>query len=709
MPLPSPNLDDLRFQRDLVDEARRRIIHYCPEWTEYNLSDPGITLIELFAWMTELITYRLNQVPEKNYVHFLELLGMQRQAASSARADLTFWLSVSLPISPENESPVIIPAGIEVLSRRVGEEEQVTFTTDRQLTIVPPRLTQLRRAEDFHKNYLPRLGIETFYTFNRTKPEPGDTFYLGFDEQRDISGHILQLTFDCQRTQAVGVRREDPPWVWECSVGNDVWEEVMPSIRQGEKDTTGGLNNPHGSLVLYLPLDMQPDQVYGRSGYWVRCRIEQRRPEQGMYSESPRVVDVAAHTLGATVPATHAVIVRDELLGRSNGDPGQTFPLEYAPILTLIEGETIEVEEKRHGEIAPVPWQFVADFAQSERFDRHFTVDTASGEVRFGPAVRQPDGMVRQYGRVPEAGRQIRFTQYRHGGGVQGNVPAESLQILTTSLAYVSRVTNLRRAAGGRDPESMDEVKARARRELRAQLRAVTAEDYEVLARGATRSIARVKCNTPRASDHHLPPGAVEILLVPAVADSLRADDLSKLHADDTLTQTVAAHLDDYRLLTTTLHIREPHYIGIQVQADIIPAEFSQPEVVKMRVLESLRNLISPLPLATDPAQQDEMIGEGWQGWPFGRNLYVAEVFSLLQRVPGVKHVLDVQISTRPVVPADEAPPDQEMGISQRAQELAAALQPLEHKVIRVPADTLLCSLKHEVRMHELGEDDEPL
>ena len=89
MSLPAPNLDDLRFQRDLVDQARLRIIHYCPEWTDYNLSDPGITLIELFAWMTELIAYRLNQVPEKNYVKFMELLGMKIQSASSARTELT--------------------------------------------------------------------------------------------------------------------------------------------------------------------------------------------------------------------------------------------------------------------------------------------------------------------------------------------------------------------------------------------------------------------------------------------------------------------------------------------------------------------------------------------------------------------------------------------------------------------------------------------
>ena len=85
MALPVPNLDDLRFQRDLVDEARLRIIRYCPEWTEYNVSDPGITLIELFSWMTEMIVYRLNKVPDLNYIKFLEMIGVDLQPASSAR------------------------------------------------------------------------------------------------------------------------------------------------------------------------------------------------------------------------------------------------------------------------------------------------------------------------------------------------------------------------------------------------------------------------------------------------------------------------------------------------------------------------------------------------------------------------------------------------------------------------------------------------
>ena len=60
MPLPVPNLDDRRFQ-DIVDEAKRLIPTYCPEWTNHNLSDPGVALIELFAWMTELLIFRLGR------------------------------------------------------------------------------------------------------------------------------------------------------------------------------------------------------------------------------------------------------------------------------------------------------------------------------------------------------------------------------------------------------------------------------------------------------------------------------------------------------------------------------------------------------------------------------------------------------------------------------------------------------------------------
>ena len=106
MPLPVPNLDDRTFQ-DLVSEARSRIPHHCPEWTDHNLSDPGITLIELFSWMTEVLLYRVNKVPDKNYVTFLDLIGIKLAPATPAIVDMTFRLS-----APQPTPVVIIPSGM---------------------------------------------------------------------------------------------------------------------------------------------------------------------------------------------------------------------------------------------------------------------------------------------------------------------------------------------------------------------------------------------------------------------------------------------------------------------------------------------------------------------------------------------------------------------------------------------------------------------
>jgi predicted phage baseplate assembly protein len=309
MTLPAPNLDDLRFQRDLVDEARKRIVNYCPEWTEYNLSDPGITLIELFAWMTELMVYRLNRVPEKNYIKFLDMLGFQRMPASSAYTELTFWLSTNLPFTPGDTQTVVVPAGFEVRSKMASED--IAFTTTRTLEVFPPVLQHIRKEGEFHKNYLPRLGLETFFAFDERTPHSGDTFYLGFDAHNNISGHILKLDFSCEPTEAVGIRRDDPPWVWEVLTRDGSWREVRPSKRDGEKDTTGGLNNEEGSLVLYLPLEAEAKDLYGLNAFWLRCRVEQRTPLQGMYTESPRVKSMAVFSLGATVPAMHSVAVLD--------------------------------------------------------------------------------------------------------------------------------------------------------------------------------------------------------------------------------------------------------------------------------------------------------------------------------------------------------------------------------------------------------------
>src|SRR5262245_18843854 len=73
MPLPLPDLDN-RSYRDLVEEARALIPIDAPFWTNHNPSDAGIALTELFAWLTEMLIYRSNRVPDAHYETFLKLL-----------------------------------------------------------------------------------------------------------------------------------------------------------------------------------------------------------------------------------------------------------------------------------------------------------------------------------------------------------------------------------------------------------------------------------------------------------------------------------------------------------------------------------------------------------------------------------------------------------------------------------------------------------
>jgi predicted phage baseplate assembly protein len=690
MTLPAPNLDDLRFQSDLVDEARKRIVHYCPEWTEYNLSDPGITLIELFSWMTELMVYRLNKVPEKNYLKFLEMLGLQRKPASSARTELTFWLSAALPLTPGNLQTVTIPEGLEVRSEQT--EDEILFTVTHALEIVPPLLTQVRRDADFNKNYNSRLGIETFYPFKQPEPQLGDVFYLGFDPKNNLSGHIIQLNFTCEPTEAVGIRREDPPWVWECITKEGDWVRLDPSNAEEEKDTTGGFNNEAGKLVLYLPLNAGQGSQYGLNAFWLRCRLEQRDTLQGMYSESPRIKGITAFSLGATAPAMHSVFVNEENLGNSNGEPDQSYPLRHSPVLTLQTGETLEIEEMQNGDLLFIPWIQVENFSNSSRFDRHFVVDMAAGSIHLGPSVRQPDGTVIQYGRIPESGRRIRFSRYRHGGGVRGNLPVGSINTLTTSLAYVSRVSNLLRAVGGRDQETVEELKQRAHRELQAQRRAVTAQDFEQFTKNYSRSVARARCLTPSDLVHGSA-GTVTMLVVPAVSDALKANGLSSLKLDETLQSEIRAYLDQYRLLTSSLQIREPQYIGVKVKARIVPQDFHQPAEVQQRVKDELYRYLSPLPL--DDSKPLLTQNEKWEGWPFGRDLFAAEIISLIQQVPSVKYVLDVEVLSRRVVPVEE---------QTVFEEIQPPVLSLVDKVLQVPEDGLLCSLEHEIEIIKIQD-----
>src|SRR5215475_682883 len=148
--IPPPKLDDRTFN-DIVDEAISMIPRYAPEWTNHNPSDPGITLIELAAWMTDLLIYRLNQVPDKNYVAFLNLLGIKLRAPRAARALVRFSLV-------EGSVKQRVPRGTQISTPQATEEHTVTFETARDAVVCLARplrsFSSLDHTSPDHSRYL---------------------------------------------------------------------------------------------------------------------------------------------------------------------------------------------------------------------------------------------------------------------------------------------------------------------------------------------------------------------------------------------------------------------------------------------------------------------------------------------------------------------------------------------------------------------------
>ena len=131
--LVPPNLDDRTWQ-DLVNEVRGLIPKYAPQWTDHNPSDLGMTVVELFAWLVEGMIYRLNRVPEKHYIEFLNLLGITRDPATPARTQVTFTVT---------GTPTDILKGTQVATPQSPTEEPVVFETDADVRVLPIDLAHM--------------------------------------------------------------------------------------------------------------------------------------------------------------------------------------------------------------------------------------------------------------------------------------------------------------------------------------------------------------------------------------------------------------------------------------------------------------------------------------------------------------------------------------------------------------------------------------
>jgi predicted phage baseplate assembly protein len=634
MPLPAPKLDDRTFQ-DIVDEAKKRIPHYCKEWTDHNVSDPGVTLIELFAWMTDILLYRVNQVPDLHYIKFMDMLGIKLRAPEPARVPVTFWLSAPQP------NVTIVPVGTEVSSTQTETERPIVFTSDAELRIQPPQLSKVfsrlsggeegKKAIKEQNQRRLEAGFEGFEIFTSV-PQVDDALYFGFEN--DLSHHILGFDFDFDPAGGAGIDPTMPPYIWEASTGkgDTRWETC-----DVEMDTTKGMNSI-GRIQIHVP-KMGKYDVKGNNLFWVRVRVAAISPEMEKdgarpYRLSPRLRKAGVASWGGTAPATHSQTISQEFLGVSDGSPGQRYELKNKPVLARKPGEMLVVQVEGD---TPQEWTEVSDFSDSWASHHHFTLESTSGELRLGPAVRQPDGTIKLYSSVPPRGSNLVFKSYRFGGGQEGNVQPGILNTLKTAIPYIARVRNRQPASGGLDAESLESAMMRAPALLRSRQRAVTESDFEFLARQALpAAIGRVKCLQPSPAEAGtIVPGQVFVLVIPRLNHPEGYLEPAQLTLQDEDMRTLKEYLDERRLLTTRLDIRPPAFHWVSVKVKLRAAPGVEQVKVENEVLARLYHFLNPL---TGGAE-----GNGWQ---FGRELFSSDVYQCLQGIPNVLFIRSMEMFT---------------------------------------------------------------
>lgn len=625
MPLQAPLLDDRRFA-DLVAQARTLIPRYAPEWTDFNESDPGITLLQLFAWMTDILIYRLNQVPELNYIKFLQLLGIELRPAEPARADLTFKL-----VENSTLDSVIVPKGTQVAASGSGSDGPVVFETDMPLIALKAQLKAVQSFDGLSytvntaKNGQQGQWYQPFGPYARE----GSYLMLGFDSQQAFTEEQVNLMVYVytEHLKAEGQHCDLDTTIvptqvtlaWEYWDGRE-WAELVL-----DKDETRAFTH-NGHVYLRGPGSNAKKDLLGRVNdnpyYWIRARLV-----TGRYEIAPRLAAVLINTVGASQVTT----IRQERLGTSNGRPNQVFRVSQTPIvvrdtpLSLSEagGENVTVSslwlQVDEGD-GLHSWQEVSDFYASKPDDRHYVLNRTTGEILFG------DG---QRGRIPLASNRIIAQDYSYGGGKQGNAGANTITGLQTFVDAVDSVTNLRAAEGGSDEETVEDAKKRAPLELQSKGRAVTAEDFELLAietpSARVRRAKALPLTHPKFPDQPIP-GVVTVIVVP---DS----DLPNPTPSPSTLELVCSHLNKYRLLTCEVYIVPPTYRKVRIEADIIAAPEADLAEVKKGVEDSLRQYFHPL-----------IGGDDGQGWAFGQDIFYSRLYRIILEVPGVDRINDNQL-----------------------------------------------------------------
>lgn len=449
-------------------------------------------------------------------------------------------------------------------------------------------------------------------------PEKAPTFYLAFDSPFSKKVHRIYFRLAEKVTALSNI-------FWEYLTDKE-WKELKL-----HKDSTRNFSQK-GAIEFIPPVDWTRSILFEKEGYWLRARWE-----IGSYSIPPSLEGVHLNA----VKAIHAVSVRNEILGSSNGEPYQSFYFTQSPILPEPKILVKELDNPSEEEVKRLKkelkedfveevnpdtkeviavwkrWHEVDNFFKSSSESYHYTLDLYNGCIYFGDGRR---------GKIPPIGKDnIKCEVYRIGGGSRGNVGENTLTIPEETIEFVDVVRNPDSASGGADAESIEEAKLRGPWLLKHRYRAVTKEDFEKLALEASGEVAKAMCYTEKE-------GEVNLIIMPKGEEE-------KLLPKSMLAQKVRSYLDEHRLITTKINVIEPTYTDISIDAEVTL------ELHKMFVLSEMRNRLEwELRDFFHPLKG----GPKGDGWPMGRPVHISEIYYLIEKIEGVDYVNKVILNNEP-------------------------------------------------------------
>jgi predicted phage baseplate assembly protein len=619
MPLADnlPVIDNRTFD-DLVAEAETRIPRYTPEWTDFNPGDAGFALVELHAWMTELLTYRFAQVPDLNYIKFLELIGIELEPAQPAQTVLHF------PVQTGYALPtVLVPSRSQVSAAPNDGGPPVVFETTSALTALTAMLESVQAFDGYAYTDVTADNTDIGTGFKPFGPlaATDSALLLGFTATQPIPAGT-EISLAIWPALQGGAPAPTPcggggsPVYPSATVQWEFWNGAVWLPLKTVKDETLALTRL-GFVILKAPPKnkLVADKLgvaTDKARFWLRAHVV-----SSAYEMPPNLLAVRANAVAAIAAQT----VMGEVLGGSNGAPNQIFTLSSTPVLA--GSLVLQVDEGQGFET----WSEVEDFFGTGPNDRVYVLDRTAGTVRFGNGT---NGAI-LVANVSSSQTNVVAVSYQFGGGARSNVPAGTITTLMTAIPGIDAggVTNPFPADGGTDEETLDHAKLRAPEALKSHDRAVTAEDFELLAREAG-PVARAKAlplynpNFPGIDV----PGSVSVIIVPNAASPTPMPSPGLL-------RTVCAYLDQRRLITTELYVLPPTYVPVAVAVEVVATDDADVAQVQQDVENAIANFLNPL-----------VGGSDGQGWPFGGTIYYSDLYRAalttgVQRVASLTITLD--------------------------------------------------------------------